>query len=149
MKLKKRKTKFFTFLLIPDNEKATKSLKLGMSTLRILVAFLVIALVLIIAGATSYWKVADVALDYNRLNEENIQLKKNLAKVDELQADIDKLKMVEKKIKSSLSGYVSMVEEEDGDPESILTAGFDDMGGVKYDRSIFRTIPLNFRLKDL
>ena len=68
-----RKTKFFTFLLIPDNEKAAKSLKLGTSLLRFLIVFLVFSFLLIIAGAASYWKVAEVALDYNRLNEENIQ----------------------------------------------------------------------------
>ena len=147
MKQKKRKTKFYTFLLIPDNEKATKSLKLRTSSLRILTIFIIIALVLIISGAVSYWKVAEVALDYNRLNEENIQLKKNLAKVDELQADIDKLKMVEQKIKSSLSGYVTMVEQKDGDPENMLTAEFDNMGNIKYDQSIFSTIPAELPVK--
>ena len=147
MKPRKRKTKFFTFLLIPDNEKATKSLKLGTSLLRFLIVFLVFSFLLIIAGAASYWKVAEVALDYNRLNEENIQLKKNLAKVDELQADIDKLKMVERKIKSSLSGYVTIVKQNEGDPGNILAAGINNMGGIKYDRSIFRTIPAELPVK--
>ena len=76
MKLKKRKTKFYTFLLIPDNEKATRSLKLRTSVLRYLMVFFVFTFLLIIAGAASYWEVAEVALDYNRLNEENLQLKK-------------------------------------------------------------------------
>jgi len=147
LKLKKRKTKFYTFLVIPDNERATKSLKLRTSLLRILFVFLVIAFLLIIAGAASYWKVAEVALDYNRLNEENIQLKKNLAKVEELQADIDKLKMVEQKIKSSLSGYVTLVEQKEGDPENILSTGIDNIGGTKYDRSIFRSIPSELPVK--
>ena len=147
MKLKKRKTKFYTFLLIPDNEKATKSLKLGTSLLRFLTVFFVFALLLIISGAASYWKVAEVALDYNRLTEENMQLKKNLAKVEELQADIDKLKMVEKKIKSSLSGYVTMVEQKDGDPKNMLATGIDKMSGIKYDQSIFSTIPAELPLK--
>jgi murein DD-endopeptidase MepM/ murein hydrolase activator NlpD len=86
-------------------------------------------------------------LDYNRLNEENIQLKKNLAKVEELEADIDKLKRVEQKIKTSLSGYVTMVEQNEGDPENILTTGMDKMGGIKYDRSIFRSIPAELPVK--
>lgn len=141
MKTKKRKTKFFTFLLIPDNERSTKSLKLKVSSLRILIAILIIAILLIIAGATSYWKVAEVALDYNRLNEENVQLKTNLSKVEELQADIDKLKMVEQKMKSSLSGYVSIVDQNESDPENILNAGIDKIGAITYNRSFFNTIP--------
>lgn len=147
MKLKKRKTKFYTFLLIPDNEKATKSLKVRTSLLRFLTVFFVFANLLIISGAASYWKVAEVALDYNRLTEENMQLKKNLAKVEELQADIDKLKMAEKKIKSSLSGYVTMVEQKDGDPENMLATGIDKMSGIKYDQSIFSTIPAELPVK--
>jgi len=147
LKPKKRKTKFFTFLLIPDNERATKSLKLKISSLRLLIAFLVIAILLIIVGATSYWKVAEVALDYNRLNEENIQLKKNLSKVEELQADIDKLKKVEQKIKSSLSGYVTMVEQNDANQENILNTGLDKLGNIRYNRSIFNTIPAELPVK--
>jgi murein DD-endopeptidase MepM/ murein hydrolase activator NlpD len=147
LRVKKRKTKFFTFLLIPDNERATKSLKLRTSALRFLIVFLVITLLLIAAGAASYWKVAEIALDYTRLNEENIQLKKNLAKVEELQADIDKLKMVDQKLRSSLSGYVTMIDQEEGDPENILSKGIDNMGGVKYDRSIFSTIPAELPVK--
>jgi len=147
LKLKKRKIKFYTFLLIPDNERATRSLKLRTSVLRYLMVFFVITFLLIIAGAASYWEVAEVALDYNRLNEENLQLKKNLAKVEKLQADIDKLKMVDQKLRSSLSGYVTMIKQEEGDPENILTAGMDKMSGVKYDRSIFSSIPAELPVK--
>jgi murein DD-endopeptidase MepM/ murein hydrolase activator NlpD len=147
LKLKKRKTKFYTFLLIPDNEKSTKSLKLKVSSLRFLLIFFIIIILLIIAGAASYWKVAEVALDYNRLNEENIQLKKNLAKVDDLQADINKLKRVDQKLKSALSGYVSIVGQSEEDAENILTSGINGMGGIKYDRSIFNTIPSEVPVK--
>ena len=147
MKPKKRKIKSYTFLLIPDNERATKSLKLKISVLRFLLIFLIVTILLIIAGVASYWRVAEVALDYNRLNEENIQLKKNLAKVDELQADINKLKRVDQKLKSALSGYVTIVEQSEGDPENILTSDVDNLGGVVYDRSIFKTIPSELPVK--
>jgi murein DD-endopeptidase MepM/ murein hydrolase activator NlpD len=147
LKLKKRKIKSYTFLLIPDNERATKSIHLKISVLRFLFVFLIITILLIIAGAASYWKVAELALDYNRLEEENIQLKKNLAKVDELQADINKLKQVDRKLKSALSGYVTMVDQSDGDPENILTTGVDKMGSIQYDRSIFKSIPSEVPVK--
>ena len=58
-----------------------------------------------------------MALDYNNLLEENVRLKKSLVKVEELQTDIDKLKKVDQKLRSSLSGYVTMVEDKDADPK--------------------------------
>ncbi len=144
MKLKKRKTKYYTFLLIPDNERATRSLKLKTSLLRMLLVLFVIVFLLIAAGLASYWQVAEVAIDYNRLSEENVQLKKNLARVKDLQADIDKLKKVDQKLRSSLSGYIKMVDDTNNDPANALALGMDKMGGIQYDRSIFNTIPAIF-----
>jgi len=147
LKNRKRKTKYFTFLLIPDNERATKSLKLGVSVIRGLVILLIITVVLIAAGAATYWKVAEVALDYNRLSEENVQLKKSLAKVADLQADIDKLKQVDQKLRSSLSGFVTMVDDKNSDPENVLATSIESIGGLKQDRSIFTSIPSEIPLK--
>ena len=141
MKPKKRKTKYYTFLLIPDNERATKSLKLKTSVLRVLVVLLVITILLIAAGFATYWRVADIAIDYSSLLEENGQLKKNLAKVNELQTDIDKLKKVDQKLRSSLSGYIKMVDDTENEAVDALTSNLDHMAGIKYDRSIFSTIP--------
>ena len=141
MKSRKRKTKYYTFILIPDNEKATKSLKLGVTMIRVLVVLLIVTLILIATGAASYWRVAEVALDYNRLSEENKQLKKSLAKVEDLQADIDKLKQVDQKLRSSLSGYITIVDEKGVDPENVLATGIENIGGLRQDRSIFNSIP--------
>ncbi len=141
MKIKKRKTKHYTFLLIPDNERATKNLRLQAGTLRFLIVFFVVTILLIVAGAATYWKVAEVALDYNNLLEENVRLKKSLVKVEELKTDIDKLKKVDQKLRGSLSGYITMVEEKETDPNDVLTTGMDQMSGLKYDRSLFNSIP--------
>ncbi len=141
MKIKKRKTKHFTFLLIPDNERATKSLRLQTGTLRFLIVFFAVTILLIVAGAATYWKVAEVALDYNNLLEENVRLKKSLVKVEELKTDIDKLKKVDQKLRASLSGYVTMVEEKNTDPNDVLLTGMDQLPGLKYDRSLFNSIP--------
>jgi murein DD-endopeptidase MepM/ murein hydrolase activator NlpD len=146
LKNRKRKTKYYTFLLIPDNEKETKSLKLGVQTIRALVILLVVAVVLVISGAVTYWKVAELALDYNRLSEENDQLKESLAKVEDLKADIDKLKQVDKKLRSSLSGYVSITNNDGTDPENLLTTDIDNIAGAKFDLSIFTSIPAEIPL---
>jgi murein DD-endopeptidase MepM/ murein hydrolase activator NlpD len=147
LKSRKRKTKYYTFLLIPDNERETKSLKLRISVIWGLVILFIITSILIITGAATYWKVAELALDYNRLSEENVQLKKSLAKVAELQADIDKLKQVDQKLRSSLSGFVTMVDDKEADPENILTTGIENIGGLKHDRSIFTSIPAEIPLE--
>ena len=141
MKTRKRKTKYFTFLLIPDNEKATKSLKMGTKALQVILALSVVAIILVISGAASYWKVAAVALDYGRLQEENQQLKKNLSRVKELQTDVDKLKQVDQQLRSSLSGYVTLVEDKNADSDNLLNTGLDQMTTLKHSRPIFNSIP--------
>ena len=133
-------------MLIPDNEQATRSIKLRTGVLRFLLFLFVVIFLLVIAGAATYWKVAEVAIDYKRLAEENTRLKKSLTKVEELQSDIEKLKKVDKKLRSSLSGYVSLVEQKDEDPENVLASGIDNMSGIKYDRSIFNSIPAEIPL---
>jgi len=40
-----------------------------------------------------------------------------------------------------LSGYVAMVEEDDNDSDNVLNDDFNNIGNVKYDRSIFNSIP--------
>ncbi len=109
--------------------------------MQFLFALLIVIIALAIAGAASYWKVAEVALDYNRLSEENAQLKKNLVKLNELQVDIEKLKRVDQKLRSSLSGYVSLVENNETDTEELLGSGMDKMGELKLDRSLFNSVP--------
>jgi murein DD-endopeptidase MepM/ murein hydrolase activator NlpD len=94
-----------------------------------------------LAGAATYWKVAEVALEYNNLLVENIRLKKSLVKVEELKTDIDKLKKVDQKLRGSLSGYISIVEERGTDPTDVLSTGMDQMFGLKDDRSLFNSIP--------
>ena len=120
MRQRKRKTKFFTFLVIPDNEKRTKSLKLKASVVKISLAFMVIVLVLIILGAASYWKVAEVALDYQNLLEENKTLKDGLSRLEEVQSDLSKLKQIDQKLRSALSGYVNVNEEAGTNPDDAL-----------------------------
>jgi murein DD-endopeptidase MepM/ murein hydrolase activator NlpD len=141
LKTKKRKTKYFTFLLIPDNERATRSIKIRTTVMRFFLVMLAVTFLLILAGAVTYWRVAELALDYNNLLEENVQLKKNLSRLEELQADIDKLKQVDKKLRSSLSGYVTLIEENNSDPERVLSSGIESMGSIKYEQSIFNSIP--------
>ncbi|MCK4795828.1 MAG: hypothetical protein KAT05_00530, partial [Spirochaetes bacterium] len=106
MARRKNRTKYYNFLLIPDDEKAAKSLKLNANLIRFLIVFVVLLLVAIVSGAATYWKVASLAIDYYSVLDENEQLKKSLQKFDEVRKEFDKVKMMDQKLRSSLSGYV-------------------------------------------
>jgi cell division protein FtsB len=102
LKPRKRKTKFYTFLLVPDNEKQTKSFKIKSSVLRLTILSIVVIVILIAFGFFSYLKFAGVLIDYSNLKKENAQLKEGLNKIDQLKSDLEVLKKSDKKLRTSL-----------------------------------------------
>jgi murein DD-endopeptidase MepM/ murein hydrolase activator NlpD len=138
---KKRKIKYYNFLLIPDNERSTKSLKIKANVLRIFIVFLVVVIILALIGAGTYWKVAEVALRYDDLLDENNQLKEGMARLEELEGDLNKLKTMDQKLRTSLTGYVSLAGSDQTEGGDDLMADLDKIGEEVYDRSIFRFIP--------
>jgi murein DD-endopeptidase MepM/ murein hydrolase activator NlpD len=138
---RKRKTKFYTFLVIPDNEKQTRSVKINANIFRALLVVLVIILVLIAFGASSYWKVAELALDYNSLLEENRKMKEGLARIEEVQADLARLKQIDQKLRASLSGYVKLDEDGVEDMGEDAIRKIDQLIELRNDRSIYNFVP--------
>ncbi|HES60022.1 MAG TPA: hypothetical protein ENO18_06290, partial [Caldithrix sp.] len=106
---KKHKVKYISFLMIPDNKNEPKTLKVKKSILTLLLAGLVLIIILIGLGAVSYWKVAEIALDYTRLEEENFKLRKSMEKISELERDLTSIKKMDQKIRSTLDGYITVV----------------------------------------
>ncbi len=141
MRQRKRKTRFFTFLVIPDNEKQTKSLKLKAGVVKGIIAFMIVVLALIIMGAVSYWKVAELAIDYNDLLDENKQLKEGLARLEEVQNDLSRLKMIDQKLRSALSGYVNIDETDISASEDDALMKVDQLLDVPNDRSLYNFVP--------
>ena len=141
MRNRKRKTKFYTLLIVPDNERATKSLKIKTPLLRILLFLLVIVVVALLLGAGSYWKVAEVALQYNDLLEENTTLKESLARIEELQLDLERLKSIDQKLRTSLTGYVSLAEKNKEEEGTDLESALVGLNSEINDRSIFNFVP--------
>ncbi|MGD9488847.1 MAG: peptidoglycan DD-metalloendopeptidase family protein [Calditrichaceae bacterium] len=137
---KKRKVKYFSFLIVPDNKDAPRSFKLRTSILSLLIGAGIAIVVLIVAGAASYWKVAEVALDYNRLEEENFKLHKSLNQMEQLKADLNKVQQFEKQIRSSLSGYVSVEKVSDADTLVLSKLNFEQMS-LDQRKTIFNSIP--------
>jgi murein DD-endopeptidase MepM/ murein hydrolase activator NlpD len=141
LKSKKRRTKYYTFLLIPDNERATRSIKINARLLQACLFFLFILLILIILGFATYWKAAELALGYGSLREENTKLREDLSRLDEIQANLDKLKMIDQKLRSSFSGYVSVVENDQQQAKRLETETVNVPEKDRFDRSIFSSVP--------
>ncbi len=125
MSHKQRRVKYYNLLLVPDNEQATRGVKVHVRTVRFLAGLTVFIAVLAVAGAATYWKVADVALRYDGLFQENQLLKESLARVEQVAAELEKIKRIDQKLRTSLSGYVSVTENigegaEQGDWEGDL-----------------------------
>jgi len=137
---KKHKSKYISFLIIPDNQSDPKTIKFKKSVFALLVSLLITVIVLIVVGAASYWKVAAIALDYNRLEEENFNLRKSLEKIDELQTDLNEMRQIDQKIRASLNGYVSVQKAEEIDSSKVSDLNFNRMT-VEQERTIFNTVP--------
>lgn len=105
-----------------------------------ILAGLVMVFVLIILGATTYWKVAAVAIDYTRLEEENFNLRKSLKRIEELQNDLNTVKLMDKKIRTSLEGYVSIMKSEPWDSARVAEINFSKID-AREERTIFNSIP--------
>jgi murein DD-endopeptidase MepM/ murein hydrolase activator NlpD len=138
---RKNKTKYYTFLLVPDDEKEAKSLKLNANLIRFLIVFMVFILVAIVSGAVTYWKVASLAVEYYTVLDENDQLKKSLQKFDEVKRDFEKVKMMDQKLRSSLSGYVKIKENSEDFLNEDEQFSFSDFGSREINKSLFNSLP--------
>lgn len=138
---RKRKTRFFTFMMVPDNEREAKSMKVKAGMVRFFILSLVVVLTLIILGAVSYWKVASLALVYNDIREENQRLKEGLNRMAEIENDLERLKKIDQKLRASLSGYIALNKEGGTANEEEALAKMDDLLGSTFNRSLFNSIP--------
>jgi murein DD-endopeptidase MepM/ murein hydrolase activator NlpD len=141
MTKKKRRIRYYTFLLIPDNERETRSIKINAQVLHVSLVLALALVVLLLFGLGSYWKVARMALSYGTVVEENAKLKQSLNRLDEIQSNLDKLRKVDQKLRSSLSGYVGVVENDRQQDIPLNVSEINVTNGDKYDRSIFNSVP--------
>ena len=141
MARRKNKTKYYTFLLVPDDEKEAKSIKLHANVIRFLMIFAVVLLAAIIAGAATYWKVASLAVEYYSVLDENEQLKQSLEKFDEVRKDFEKIKMMDQKLRSSLTGYVKIKENAEEALSENSNFDFSDFNSHESVKSLFNSLP--------
>ena len=137
---KKHKLKYISFLMIPDNKNEPKTLKIKKSALSLILFGLIAIVAAIIFGAATYWKVASIALDYNRLEEENIKLRQGMAQLEDAKRDLNSIKKIDQEIRASLNGYVSVVDSKNLDSTVISELNFKKMT-VKQEKTIFNSVP--------
>ncbi len=137
---REKEPRYINFLIVPDGKEEPYTYRVRRGWLYVAGAFLALIVVLIVFGALSYWKVAEVALDYNRLKEENFKLVKSLQKIEKLKKDLEWVKQYETQIRSSLNGYVTIEEAADNDTLISQKLDFARMSSLRK-RTIFNYVP--------
>ncbi len=135
----KRKTKSYSLLIIPDSKESTRSFKISAVAIKIATVFFIGLIVLIAFGFSTYWRVAEVAIDYSRLKEENFKLKKSLQRVDKMQEKLSKMQAIDKKIRNSLTGYIKIAHQA-GSDSNLTQLDFNAMQ-PDVQRVLFNSIP--------
>ncbi len=137
---KKRKVKFYSFLIVPDSKDKPKNFTLSALTVRMIIFVAFLILVLIIAGASTYWSVAAVSLDYMRLKEENFELRTSLKSMEGMKDDLSQMRKMNDKIRNTLTGYVQIEKISETDTAQNKPLDFDNLKPEKR-RTIFNSIP--------
>jgi len=140
MTRKKRKIQNYSILVVPDTKDNPKNYTISSFTLRILFFTAITVLVLIIAGAASYWSVASVALDYVRLEEENFQLRTSLSRVETMRQELGQMQKMNSEIRETLTGFVQVETITANDTTEMSELNFNTMEPEKR-RTIFNFIP--------
>lgn len=137
---KKRKSKYVSFVVVSDNQKTPKNFRIPTLLLRSLFVLGVVVLTLIIVGFATYWQVAKLALENNRLREDNFKLLQGLKQQEKIKEELAKIRGFESQIKSSLSGYVSMQQGTKIDTTGETDFDFAKLSGEQR-QTIFRNVP--------
>ena len=137
---REKEPRYVSFLIVPDGKDDPYTFKVRRGWLYSILSLLATILILVVLGSITYWKVAEVALDYNRLKEENFKLLKGLQKIEKLKKDLDWVKQYETQIRTSLNGYVSIEEAEQGDSLVSQKLDFTRINEMRK-RTIFNHVP--------
>lgn len=133
-------TKYITFLIVPDGKNEPINFKIRQSFVQLVFGLMIVLVILVALGAASYWKVAEIALDYSRVKEENFELLKSVDQIDKLKEDLALVKQFESQIRGSLNGYVSIEESANADSVQIEELDFEKMS-IRQRGTIFNHVP--------
>lgn len=139
MPRRKRKTKSYSLLIVPDSNERTYTFHFTATAIKVATIFFIGLFAAIALGFATYWRVAEVAVDYSRLDEENFKLKKSLQRVDQIQNQLSRMQAIDKKIQNSLTGYIKITNQTDID-SNLTQLNFEAMQ-PEAQRVLFNSIP--------
>lgn len=137
---KKRKTKNYSFIIVPDTQEDSRSFTLSSAKIKFLILLLVSLFVMAVIGVATYWKVAEIALDYGRLEEENFELRNSVKRVEAMTNDLQNMRKIKDKIHNSLSGYMKVDAAAEDDTTLGTALDFTNLEPEKK-RTIYNFIP--------
>jgi murein DD-endopeptidase MepM/ murein hydrolase activator NlpD len=140
MQKKKRKVEYISFIVVPDNEGKSRSFRLKVSLLKAGAVVVLAILVGFIVASSVYWIAGRNLIEYTRLKEENFELRKGLAQMEKIKEDLQTVRQFGKKVKKSLSGYMTITPDAKQDSLNLLQINFSEMSPNKQ-RTIFNSIP--------
>jgi murein DD-endopeptidase MepM/ murein hydrolase activator NlpD len=140
MARKKKKIKYINLIIVPDNEKRSRSFKLKYSFIKIGAMAALVILALFLVASSVYWVAGRNLIEYTRLKEENFELRKGLAQLEKIKEDLRTVRRFGNKVKKSLSGYMTIVENAKQDSLNLSEINFSEIN-VNKQRTIFNSIP--------
>jgi murein DD-endopeptidase MepM/ murein hydrolase activator NlpD len=132
--------RYASFVIIMDEKKAPLTIRLRYSIITALIAAGITIMVLIILGASTYWKVAELAIDYTSLEEENFKLRKGLEQIEKIKETLSQVQNYEKQLRGSMEGYVSVAEVSEADTAQLKNLEFPGLN-LQKKKTIFSNIP--------
>lgn len=94
-----RKGKHISVLVVPEGEARTFGFRLSSTSCKLLAAVALLCMVVVVFGAVTYWRVAQVALRAARLERENGLLRRENAKVMRLQKTLYEMKEIDHRLR--------------------------------------------------
>jgi hypothetical protein len=140
MARKKKKIKFINFIVVPDNEQRSRSFKLKFSFIKVGVIAGLTLLVLFLIASSVYWVAGRNLIEYTQLKEENFELRKGLAQLEKIKEDLQVVHSFGKKVKKSLNGYMSVVNNAQQDSMDLSEIDLNEIN-INKQRTIFNSIP--------
>lgn len=135
---KKHKKKILNILLIPDDESSPKGFKIRYSLIVALLLLLIFVFVGLIIGSVTYGSLLQKAYENISLKQKNDQLGQQLQKMNELSNEVENLKGLGRKVRNSMTGYVNLSTDVEGNAEVSEQAKSSDQSLI----SIFNSVPV-------
>lgn len=95
-----KRHKTLSVLIIPEGEQQTFSLKIKYAVLKFLLFGFAIACVVLILGSISYWKLTQIAWDYDRLAARNEKLLQDNLIINDITGQFQSIQAVDKRIRN-------------------------------------------------